>query len=184
MYRAYRLTRPERVRVVILGQDPYTEPGQADGLAFSVRRGVPVPRSLSAIFDGVSNDVTVWPGRRVNGDLAGWAEQGVLLLNAALTVEAHEPLSHVHDWSRFTHAVLRALNARNEPTVFILFGELAGRLVADVGIDESLHKVISLAHPAARNSALPSVEGSHAFRHANEFLMPHGRGAIDWGALP
>ena len=180
VFRAFHLTRFNDVRVVILGQDPYPDPGKADGLAFSVPNGEKIPRSLSAMFTSLSTDQAVRVSRPQQGDLAPWANQGVLLLNAALTVETDRPGSHLKRWRRFTKKVLRALNAQRTPLVFILLGDYAVELgsAAELGTP---HKVIELAHPAAwAKTTLPKVGQSDAFSEANAFLAGNDRGQVNW----
>ena len=176
VFNALKLTPPAAVKVLLLGQDPYHDDGQAHGLAFSVRPGVPPPPSLANIFKELEADLGL--PRPDHGCLASWTKQGVLLLNTVLTVRAHQPNSHRgKGWERFTDAVIRAVNARCEPTVFLLWGGPAQKK-ADL-IDRSRHAVIEAAHPSPL-SAYRGFLGSRPFSQANAFLRQHGRGEVDW----
>jgi uracil-DNA glycosylase len=166
--------------VVILGQDPYYGPGQAHGLAFSVRDGVRPPPSLVNIFKELENDLGL--PRPEQGDLSRWARQGVLLLNNTLTVEAGKAGSHAgRGWDAITDACVEAVAASGQPTVFILWGsharKKAGR-VRSIG-KGAHHLVLSSPHPSPL-SAHSGFFGSQPFSQANAFLEAHGRGAIDW----
>lgn len=164
------------VRVVLLGQDPYHGPGQAHGLAFSVRSGVAPPPSLANIFKELKSDL----GCRIpnHGYLAPWAEQGVLLLNAVLTVRAHEPNSHKNKgWEHFTDAIIRALSARPDQMVFVLWGGYAGKKLKL--IDAERHVVVQSAHPSPL-SARNGFFGSRPFSRINAALRGAGRPEIDW----
>lgn len=163
-------------KVVILGQDPYHGPGQANGLCFSVAPGIALPRSLVNIFKEVSAD-TGAPAP-VNGDLTRWARQGVLLLNATLTVRRGEAGSHQgHGWEQLTDAAISALSADAAPKVFILWGSWAGR--KSELIDSSRHLVLKSAHPSPL-SASRGFFGNHHFTRANDFLIAHNRTPIQW----
>jgi uracil-DNA glycosylase len=178
--RAFSSTRRKDVRVVILGQDPYYTVGDADGLAFSVPKGRSIPTSLQKIFAGIANDVELQLTPRRSGNLKRWADQGVLLLNSALTVEEGLPGSHQDHWRDFTRAVLNVLADSSKPTFFIVLGSPAHKLIDTVTLP-SRHHVIKLAHPASReDTKWPKVEKSDVFSRANEFLGRHGRGRIDW----
>ena len=180
VFRAFRLTSFSEVKVVVLGQDPYPEPGLADGLAFSVRKGTPIPRSLAAIFRALASDPILRFATPPNGSLARWAKQGVLLCNSALTVEKHDAGSHLTRWSGFTLGLLRTLNARETPIVFLLFGDEAVRLGSEAQLSAP-HRVIRMAHPVAwSNTGLPKVADAQAFSEANDFLRRWGRSPIDW----
>jgi uracil-DNA glycosylase len=175
-YTALELTPLEKVRVLILGQDPYPGPGQAHGLAFSVRPGLPTPRSLANIFRELKADL----GCPVpnNGYLAPWARQGVLLLNAVLTVRAGESNSHQgQGWEQFTDAIIRAVAARERPAVFVLWGGYARKKAAL--IDAARHTVVQAAHPSPL-SARHGFFGSRPFSRINDALRAAGEGAIDW----
>ena len=166
----------DRVRVVLLGQDPYHEPGQAEGLCFSVRDGVPFPPSLQNIFKEIQADVGhAFPA---SGSLRRWAAQGVLLLNATLTVRAHAAGSHQgHGWEKFTDAVIRRLSASREHLVFLLWGSYAGRK-AEL-IDASRHLILRSAHPSPL-SAYRGFFGNHHFTLCNDYLRAHGLEPINW----
>ncbi len=166
----------DKVKVVILGQDPYHGPGQANGLCFSVAPDVAIPRSLVNIFKEIHDDT----GAPIpaNGDLSRWARQGVLLLNATLTVRAHEAGSHQgHGWEQLTDAAIKALNARRSGLVFILWGAYAGR--KREFIDSGRHLVLSSAHPSPL-SASRGFFGNHHFSRANAWLTAHGETPIEW----
>ena len=164
------------VKVVILGQDPYHGPGQAHGLCFSVRPGVPTPPSLRNIFTELETDVGV--PRPDNGCLNAWTEQGVLLLNTTLTVRAHQAASHQRKgWETFTDQVIRAVNAKPETVVFVLWGAAARKKTAL--IDTTRHTVIESVHPSPL-SAHNGFFGSQPFSQANAALIAAGRTPIDW----
>ena len=166
----------DKVKVVILGQDPYHGPGQANGLCFSVAPDVAIPRSLVNIFKEIHDDT----GAPIpaNGDLSRWARQGVLLLNATLTVRAHEAGSHQgHGWEQLTDAAIKALNVRRDGLVFILWGAYAGR--KREFIDTARHLVLSSAHPSPL-SASRGFFGNHHFSRANAWLTAHGETPIEW----
>lgn len=180
-FRALDLTPLDRVKVVILGQDPYHGPGQAHGLAFSVPEGVKVPPSLGNIHKELAADLGL--PRPVHGNLEHWARQGVLLLNTALTVEAGKAGSHQgQGWEALTDAVVAAIAARREPSVFLLWGSHAqakAARIAGLGPD-SPHLILKAPHPSPL-SAHRGFLGCRHFSQANAFLGAHGRGAIDWG---
>jgi len=182
-FRALDLTPLDSVRVVILGQDPYHGPGQAHGLCFSVRPGLRTPPSLVNIYKELQSDLGIAPAR--HGFLEHWAEQGVLLLNSVLTVRQGEAASHQgRGWERFTDAIVAAVAAREQPTVFMLWGAYAqrkGAFIDDVA-HGGRHLVIRSAHPSPL-SAHNGFLGSRPFSKANAFLESRGTGAIDW-ALP
>ena len=176
MFAAFEHTPLDRVRVVILGQDPYHGPGQAHGLSFSVRRGVDVPPSLHNIFRELRDDLGVPPAR--HGDLTSWADQGVLLLNATLTVRAHTANSHRgKGWEIFTDRVVEVLATRREGLVFLLWG--ASALQKAARIDRSRHLVLSSPHPSPL-SASRGFFGSRPFSKINEHLRANGGAPIDW----
>jgi len=182
-FRALDLTPLENVRVVILGQDPYHGEGQAHGLCFSVRPEVRPPPSLVNIYKEMASDLGIAPAK--HGFLEHWAEQGVLLLNSVLTVQMGMAASHRdRGWERFTDAVIRLINARPEPVVFILWGSYAQKKAAFVdSIDRGgRHLVLKSAHPSPL-SAHNGFFGSKPFSKANAFLEGHGQKPIDW-ALP
>lgn len=182
-FRALELTPLPAVRVVILGQDPYHGAGQAHGLSFSVRPGVRPPPSLLNIYKELASDLGLTPP--AHGFLEAWAKQGVLLLNSVLTVEEGRAASHrARGWERFTDAVVRAVAARDAPSVFMLWGGHAQKKAAFVaGVEAGgRHLVLKAPHPSPL-SAYGGWFGSRHFSRANAFLGSRGRGAIDW-ALP
>lgn len=176
MFAAFEACPFERVKVVILGQDPYHEPGQAHGLCFSVNDGVPFPPSLQNIFKEIHDDIgTPIP---MSGNLTRWAKQGVLLLNATLTVRAHQAGSHQNrGWERFTDAVIHRLAEEREHLVFILWGAYAQR--KGEFIDRAKHLVLQSPHPSPL-SAHRGFFGNHHFSRTNEYLMAHGMEPILW----
>ncbi|AJA10710.1 Uracil-DNA glycosylase [Sphingopyxis fribergensis] len=184
-FAALDATPPQDVRVVILGQDPYHGPGQAHGLCFSVQPGVRTPPSLVNIYKEMQSDLGI--SRASHGYLKSWAEQGVLLLNNCLTVEAGQAASHQgKGWEKFTDAVVAAVAADPAPKVFILWGSHAQKKAANVaGLKEgglgvgSPHLILRAPHPSPL-SAHNGFFGSRPFSQANAFLEAHGRGAIDW----
>lgn len=179
-FRALDLTPPDKVRVVILGQDPYHGPGQAHGLCFSVRPGVPVPPSLANIYKELQRDLGIAPPRQ--GFLESWAEQGVLLLNAVLTVEMGDAGSHQgKGWERFTDAVIARVNALEHPVVFLLWGSHAQKKAAGVdSVDRGgRHLVLKAPHPSPL-SAHRGFLGCGHFSQANAFLEGQGLQPIDW----
>ncbi len=164
------------VRVVILGQDPYHGFGQANGLSFSVNPGVEIPRSLQNIYRELNDDLGVAPS--LSGDLSRWASQGVLLLNATLTVRAGSAGSHQgHGWEEFTDAAIRRLAEEREGLVFILWGAYAQRKGAF--IDRMRHCVIESPHPSPL-SASRGFFGSRPFSRTNDYLVKHGKQPIEW----
>ena len=170
----------DTVKVVILGQDPYHGPGQAHGLSFSVPEGIAIPPSLRNIYNELEADLGIAPAS--HGNLTRWADQGVLLLNTALTVEAGQAGSHQGcGWEDFTDAAVAAVAARSEPSVFVLWGAHARKKAAGVaGLGAgSPHLVLASAHPSPL-SAYAGFFGSKPFSKANAFLEATGRGAIDW----
>ena len=176
LFQAFALTPLEQVKVVILGQDPYHEPGQAHGLCFSVKPGVEIPPSLVNVFQELKEDLGCIPPE--NGYLEGWARQGVFLLNTVLTVRAHQAASHRGlGWELFTDAAIRALNAQDRPLVFMLWGRHAGeksRL-----LNNPRHLVLTAPHPSPL-SAYRGFFGCRHFSRCNEFLAAQGETPIDW----
>lgn len=167
----------DEVRVVIIGQDPYHEPGQAHGLCFSVMEGVPVPPSLVNIYKEIASDT----GAAVpaSGCLQRWADQGVLLLNATLTVRAHQAGSHQrHGWETFTDAVIAAVSQRREHVVFMLWGGYARSKLPL--IDQSRHLVLQAVHPSPLSANRGGWFGNHHFTRANEYLRRWGEKEIEW----
>ena len=176
LFAAYRLCSPEQTRVLRLGQDPYHGPGQAHGLSFSVRDGVRVPPSLRNVYKELAADVGVAPP--AGGDLSGWARQGVLLLNAVLTVRAGAAASHKgKGWEVFTDATIRALNARAGRVVFLLWGSYARKKAALV--TNPAHVVIESGHPSPLNGG-KDFFGARMFSATNKALADAGRPVIDW----
>ena len=177
IFRAFDLTPFDKVKVVILGQDPYHGPGQANGLAFAVNSGVRLPPSVQNIYKEIETDLghkTQFP----NGDLEEWAGQGVLLLNATLTVRASAPGSHQNvGWEQFTDAVVRTLSDQKEHLVFILWGAYAQKKGAI--IDQSKHLVIRSPHPSPF-SAYSGFFGSRPFSQCNAYLEAHNQEPITW----
>ena len=177
LFSAFTLTPPEQVRVVILGQDPYHGEGQAHGLSFSVKPGVPLPKSLRNIYKELEADVGSTPA---DGCLIPWAEQGVFLLNAALTVEAHRAGSHsAFGWERFTDAVIEATNRLPQPMAFLLWGNYA---IKKQGLirTEAPRLVLTSPHPSPL-SAYRGFFGSRPFSKINDFLTEQGEAPIRWG---
>ncbi|HEU4498792.1 MAG TPA: uracil-DNA glycosylase [Sphingomicrobium sp.] len=178
-FRALDLTPLDEVRVVILGQDPYHGPGQAHGLCFSVPDGVRPPPSLVNIYKELENDLGVRPVK--HGFLEHWAKQGVLLLNSVLTVEMGLAASHRdRGWEQFTDAVIRLVNEKQDPVVFMLWGSYAQKKASFV--DQSRHLVLKAPHPSPL-SAHSGFLGCQHFSKANAFLEGRGLAPIDW-ALP
>ena len=176
IFSALRITPLEKVKCVIIGQDPYHEPGQAHGLCFSVRPGVDIPPSLVNIYKELHEDLGCYIPN--NGYLVKWADQGVLLLNAVLTVRAHAANSHQgKGWEEFTDACIRAVNKEDRPVVFLLWGSYAGKKAAM--LDNPNHLVLKAPHPSPL-SAYRGFFGCKHFSQANEFLTAHGETPIDW----
>lgn len=177
---ALERTPLDAVKVVILGQDPYHGPGQAMGLSFSVPAGVPPPPSLANIYKELASDLGLEPPK--HGDLTRWAEQGVLLLNNSLTVEANRAGSHAgRGWDALTDACVRAVAEREVPSVFVLWGSHAQGKAARIPeiAASGRHLVIASPHPSPL-SAYRGFFGSRPFSRANAFLDAQGRGGIDW----
>jgi uracil-DNA glycosylase len=175
-FTALRLTPYEAVRAVILGQDPYHGPGQAHGLAFSVRPGIAVPPSLMNIYKELRSDLGIAPVR--HGYLVQWAQQGVLLLNTVLTVRAGEANSHKgRGWEKLTDAIIHAVSARATPAVFILWGAPAQKKATLV--DETRHTILRAAHPSPL-SARNGFFGSRPFSQTNRALALYGQPSIEW----
>jgi uracil-DNA glycosylase len=177
LFTALRLCPFETTRVLILGQDPYHKAGQAHGLSFSVRPGVAVPPSLRNIYKEIADDLGVPPPP--NGDLTGWAAQGVLLLNAVLTVRAGKPASHTgRGWEQVTDAAIRALNDLPERVVFLLWGAYARQKAVLVTAPQ--HVVLEAGHPSPMNPR--GFRGTRPFSACNAALTEAGRPAVDWSA--
>lgn len=176
VFSALRLTPYENVNVLLLGQDPYHDNNQAHGLCFSVCPGIKPPPSLVNMFKELREDV----GFRIpnNGYLVPWAKQGILMLNAVLTVRAHTPNSHKnHGWEKFTDAVITAVNEKRDPVVFVLWGGYAQKKINL--IDTTRHTIIQSAHPSPL-SARNGFFGSRPFSAINTTLRAHGKPEIDW----
>ena len=176
IFNAFNLCPFDKVKVVIIGQDPYHGPGQAHGLCFSVNDGIQPPPSLVNIFKEINSDL----GKPIpqSGNLTRWAEQGVLLLNATLTVRAHQAGSHQRrGWEEFTDAAIRKLAEEKNNLVFILWGAYAQKKGAF--IDRSKHLVLTSVHPSPL-SAHSGFFGNHHFSLANDYLVRNGKTAIDW----
>lgn len=177
VFNAFNLCPFNEVKVVIMGQDPYHEPGQAMGLSFSVPEGVAIPPSLQNIFKEIQADL----GKPLptSGDLTRWASQGVLLLNATLTVQAHVANSHQGlGWSVFTDAAIRALSAHREHLVFMLWGGYA-RSKHSL-IDGQRHLILESVHPSPLSANRGGWFGNHHFSRCNAYLRSHGLTEIDW----
>lgn len=176
IFSALEITPFEGVNVLLLGQDPYHDDNQAHGLSFSVRPGIPLPATLRNIFKELQADL----GLKIpnNGYLVPWAEQGVLMLNAVLTVRAHQPSSHrTKGWEKFTDAIIRAVGAKDSPVVFLLWGRFARQKMHL--IDASRHTIIESAHPSPL-SANRGFFGSRPFSRTNAALRAAGKPEIDW----
>jgi len=177
IFNAFNHTPFEEVKVVIIGQDPYHGPGQAHGLCFSVPENIPHPPSLMNIFKEIADDL----GKEipVSGNLEHWANQGVLLLNATLTVRAHHAGSHQHKgWEEFTDAVIQKLSEEREGIVFLLWGGYAKKKGAK--IDRSKHCVLSSGHPSPLSANRGLWFGNKHFSKTNRFLKQSGKSEIDW----
>lgn len=176
VYTAFRLTPYDDVHVFLLGQDPYPGPNQAHGLCFSVKPGVAIPASLRNMYKELHDDLGIPPPR--TGYLAPWAEQGMLMLNAVLTVRAGQPNSHKgQGWEVFTDAVIRAVNAKPDPVVFVLWGAYAQKKLKLIDTDR--HTIIQSAHPSPL-SASNGFFGSRPFSKINAALEQNGFRPIDW----
>ena len=177
IFNAFNHTPFDKVKVVILGQDPYHGPNQAHGLSFSVQKGVEIPRSLANIYKELATDI---PGfvKPSHGNLESWADQGVLLLNATLTVRAHNAASHQKKgWETFTDEVIKKLSDERKGIVFILWGAYAQSKIPL--IDQSKHHIIKSVHPSPL-SVERGFWGSKPFSKANEYLIKEGEKPIDW----
>lgn len=175
IFNAFNQTPFDQVKVVILGQDPYHNPGEAMGLSFSVPKGVRIPPSLANVYRELQRDLQL--PIPVHGDLSSWATQGVLLLNAFLTVEARKPLSHQKvGWDIFTDAVIRILSEQKTDIVFMLWGNFAKS--KKVLIDASKHTILESAHPSPL--AGDAFQGCSHFSKANAVLTARGEAPIDW----
>ncbi len=176
IFNAFNTTPFDKVKVVILGQDPYHGPGQAHGLCFSVPYGVPAPPSLVNIFKELQDDIGI--SMPQHGNLTHWAEQGVFLLNASLTVRAGEPMSHSKiGWAEFTDHVIKTISVQKKNVVFLLWGKFAQE--KKLLIDETKHCILKAAHPSPL-SAHAGFLGCKHFSRTNEYLMKCGIDPIDW----
>lgn len=176
IFNAFHFTPLSKVKVVIIGQDPYHEVGQAHGLCFSVKPGVEIPPSLVNIYKELQDDLGCYIPD--NGYLTKWAEQGVLMLNTVLTVRAHAANSHQgKGWEEFTNAAIRALNKQDRPIVFILWGKPAQ--MKEAMLDNPNHLILKAPHPSPLSS-YRGFFGSKPFSKTNNFLKQHGLEAIDW----
>jgi len=176
IFKAFQLCPVDNVKVIIIGQDPYHGENQANGLSFAVHKSVPIPPSLKNIFKEIEEDTGVQPIQ--NGDLARWATQGVLLLNATLTVQAGTPGSHQNKgWETFTDAVIKQISEQREHVVFLLWGNYAKK--KGLHIDRNKHLVLEAAHPSPF-SAYSGFFGCKHFSKTNEYLKQHGIEPIDW----
>ena len=177
IFNAFNQTPFDQVKVVILGQDPYHEPGQAHGLSFSVQDGVPFPPSLQNIFKEIHDDL----GKPIptTGNLTRWAEQGVLLLNASLTVRAHQANSHSQlGWQTFTDAAIRALASQRQHVVYMLWGSYARGKAYMINRQQNL--VLESVHPSPLSANRGGWFGQHQFSRCNEYLISQGVEPIDW----
>lgn len=177
LFSAFQTTPPEQVRVVILGQDPYHEPGQAHGLSFSVQPGIPIPKSLGNIYREMESDLGISPP--AHGYLKHWAEEGVLLLNAILTVEAHKAGSHrKFGWEDFTDEAIGATNKLPQPIAFLLWGNYAIKKASLIDTDFP-RLVLTAPHPSPL-SAYRGFFGTRPFSKINDFLVEEGSSPIQW----
>ena len=175
IFNAFDTTPFDQVKVVILGQDPYINPGEAMGLSFSVPKGVRIPPSLRNIYKELASDLNISPAN--HGDLTKWAQQGVFLLNAVLTVEHKKSRSHQKKgWEKFTDAVIRTISTQREDVVFMLWGNFARN--KKVLIDADKHLILEAAHPSPLAGG--AYFGSRHFSQANAFLASKGKRPIDW----
>ena len=176
IFNAFHLTPLSKVKVVIIGQDPYHEPGQAHGLSFSVKPGIDIPPSLANIYKELHDEMGTYIPN--NGYLEKWAKEGVLLLNTILTVRAHSAMSHCKiGWQEFTDAAIRAVNEQDRPIVYLLWGKSA-REKAKM-LNNPKHLVLETVHPSPL-SAYRGFFGCGHFKKANEFLIENGETPIDW----
>lgn len=175
IFQAFDLCPLDKVKVVIIGQDPYHGVGQANGLSFAVNDGITLPPSLKNIFKEIHNDLGIVP--LSSGDLSRWASQGVLMLNSVLTVAAGNPASHkAKGWETFTDAVIKSLNEKRENVVYLLWGKYAEAKGAMINKNKNL--VLISAHPSPYSVQL--FYGNHHFSKCNEYLNKHGIKIIDW----
>ncbi len=176
IFNAFHFTPLSKVKVLLLGQDPYHNVHQAHGLSFSVLPGEEIPPSLKNIYKELNADLGCYIPN--NGYLKKWADQGVLLLNTVLTVRAHQPFSHQkHGWEQFTDAIIRAVNEQDRPIVFFLWGKPAQSKMSM--LNNPKHLILTAPHPSPL-SASRGFFGCRHFSKANEFLIAHGESPIDW----
>lgn len=177
IFNAFNLCKPSNLKVIIIGQDPYHNAGEAMGLAFSVPNGIKIPPSLKNIFKEICDDLDCDIFTSRSSDLTSWANQGVLLLNTALTVEQNRPTSHSKiGWQIFTAGVIRTINAKFDHCVFMLWGNHAKNLASL--IDPNRHMILKAAHPSPL--ARGAFFGSHHFSQCNAYLLAHGKSQINW----
>lgn len=175
IFRAFDLCPLDKVKVIIIGQDPYHGTLQANGLSFSVNNGITLPPSLQNIYKEIHNDLGITP--LTSGDLSRWASQGVLMLNSVLTVLANKPASHAGlGWEQFTDAVVETLNSQRENIVYMLWGKYA-QAKGEV-IDRNNNLVLESAHPSPYSAV--NFFGNHHFSKCNEYLVKNGMSPIDW----
>jgi uracil-DNA glycosylase len=175
IFRAFNLCPFDKVKVVIVGQDPYHGRHQANGLCFAVNEGIPLPPSLQNIYKEIESDLSIKPNR--SGDLSRWAVQGVLMLNSVLTVMANKPASHAgKGWEEFTDGVIHALNERRKNLVYMLWGKYAQNKGAVINREENL--VLTSGHPSPYSAHM--FFGKHHFSHCNAYLALSGLEPIDW----
>lgn len=175
VFNAFNECPLDKVKVVIVGQDPYHGPSQANGLSFAVSEGIPLPPSLKNIYKEIKNDLGITPSP--SGDLSRWARQGVLLLNSVLSVCANTPASHSgKGWEQFTDAVIQALNTKKTHVVYLLWGKYAQAKGAAINRENNL--VLTSGHPSPFSASL--FHGHHHFSKCNEYLVKNGLTAIDW----
>lgn len=177
-FTAYQLSEVNKIKVVIIGQDPYHGFQQAHGLSFSVKKGTPHPPSLRNIFQELKSDLGICPPSKTMGELTQWAQQGVFLINAVLTVEDHKANSHQNlGWEEFTDATIQTISEKNNHVVFVLWGGYAQKKTAL--IDESKHLILKSAHPSPL-SAYRGFWGSKPFSKINSYLVNTNQLPIDW----
>jgi len=178
VYQAFKLTKPQDLKVVIIGQDPYHNPGQAMGLSFSVPRGIDPPPSLINVYKEIQSDLKIKMNFD-NGDLTPWAEQGILLLNAYLTVRAGEPLSHARpEYNAFIADVMAYLDTLDQPIVFMLWGRFAKQYLPT--IHNPKHIALTASHPSPMAANYGGWFGQHLFSQCNAYLEKNGLSPIDW----
>jgi uracil-DNA glycosylase len=178
VYQAFKLTKPQDLKVVIIGQDPYHNPGQAMGLSFSVPRGIDPPPSLINVYREIESDLKIKMNFD-NGDLTPWASQGILLLNAYLTVRAGKPLSHARpEYDYFINDVMVYLDSLDQPMVFMLWGTFAKKFLPL--IHNSKHIALTAVHPSPMAANNGGWFGNHLFSQCNDYLSKNGLTPIDW----